>query len=103
VIAVVNPRDPHHAKAVSASEQLSRWSLLVTEAALLEIGDGLARNFREQAVEIIEGFLESDEVEIVQTHDQSPRGGILTLQITPRQGMGNDGLHFLRCNERERH
>ena len=39
--------------------------MLVTDAILLEIGNALARNFRQEAVEVIEEFFASDEVEIV--------------------------------------
>lgn len=39
--------------------------LVTTEAVLLEIGNGLARNFKAEAIEIIENFISADEVRIV--------------------------------------
>jgi predicted nucleic acid-binding protein len=36
---------------------------------LVEVGNGLARNFKEQASEVIEDFLTSEEVEIVNLDD----------------------------------
>ena len=38
---------------------------LVSDAVLLEIGNGLARNYKQEAIEVIEGFFDSEEVEIV--------------------------------------
>lgn len=32
---------------------------------MLEIGNGLARNFKQEAIQVIQSFLESEEVEIV--------------------------------------
>lgn len=47
------------------SEAFDGRPLIVTDAVLLEVGNALARNFKEQAVEVITGFLTSDEVEVV--------------------------------------
>lgn len=41
--------------------------MLVTDSVLLEVGNALARHFRQEAVAIIEQFLNSPEVEIVYT------------------------------------
>jgi predicted nucleic acid-binding protein len=38
--------------------------LLTTDAVLLEIGNALARGYKQEAIEVIEQFLASDEVEI---------------------------------------
>ena len=38
---------------------------LVSDAVLLEIGNGLARNYKQEAIEVIEDFFDSEEVEIV--------------------------------------
>lgn len=65
VVALVNPNDQYHKKASELAEKYEGHPLLVTDAVLLEIGNGLARNYKQQAVEIIEQFFASDEVEIV--------------------------------------
>jgi hypothetical protein len=65
VVALVNPNDKHHKKALSLAKKYEDHPLLVTDAILLEIGNGLARNFKKQAIEIIDHFFVSDEVEIV--------------------------------------
>lgn len=41
------------------------YPLITTDAVLLEIGNALARGFKEQAAEVIEDFLTSSEVDIV--------------------------------------
>jgi hypothetical protein len=65
VIALINPRDQYHAKATKLAAKYENHSLLVTDAVLLEIGNGLARNYRQEASKIIENFFSSEEVEIV--------------------------------------
>ncbi len=65
VVAQINQRDQYHAKASELTAELEGYPLLVTDAVLLEIGNALAKNYREQAVAVIENFLTSDEVKIV--------------------------------------
>ena len=64
VIALINPRDQYHAKASELAAKYEKHPLLITDAVLLEIGNGLARNYKQEAVEIIEDFIDSEEVEI---------------------------------------
>lgn len=65
VVALVNERDQHHTRAAALADSLDGLPLITTDAVLLEVGNALARNFKEQAAEVIEDFLTSDEVEIV--------------------------------------
>jgi predicted nucleic acid-binding protein len=65
VIALINSRDQYHDKAVELASKYENQPLLVTDAVLLEIGNGLARNYKQEAIEIIEYFSTSDEVEII--------------------------------------
>jgi predicted nucleic acid-binding protein len=65
VVALINDRDKYHEKALELAAKYSGVSLLVTDAVLLEIGNTLSSRFREQAIKAIEGFIESDEVEVV--------------------------------------
>lgn len=39
--------------------------MLITDTVLLEIGNALVRNYKQQATELIEQFLAADEVEVV--------------------------------------
>lgn len=65
VIALINPRDQHHARATELAAKYENRPFLVTDAVLLEIGNGLARNFKQEAIQVIESFFESEEVEVV--------------------------------------
>lgn len=64
VIALVNPRDQYHAQAVTLADAYEHLPLVITDAVLLEIGNALAKNFKTQAVAIIEQFLSAEEVEV---------------------------------------
>ena len=65
VVALVNEKDQHHDRASELADLFDGYPLITTDAVLLEIGNALGRNFKEQAAEVIEGFLTSAEIEIV--------------------------------------
>ena len=65
VVALVNEKDQHHQRASELADLFDGYPLITTDAILLEVGNALARNFKEQASETIGDFLTSDEVEIV--------------------------------------
>jgi len=65
VVALVSINDQYHKKATELAAAYEGQPLLVTDAVLLEIGNGLARHYKRQAIEIIDQFLASEEVEIV--------------------------------------
>lgn len=65
VIALINQRDQYHQQATELAEALAGYPLLITDAVLLEIGNGLSRNYKQEAVQIIKQFLAADEVEVI--------------------------------------
>lgn len=65
VVALINRRDQYHIQATTLAEKFDGYPLLITHAVLLEIGNALARGFKREAAEIIEHFLTSGEVEVV--------------------------------------
>jgi predicted nucleic acid-binding protein len=65
VIALVNKNDQHHSVALSRANQFAGKGLVTTDAILLEIGNALSRNFKRESVEIIEDFLNSNDVRVV--------------------------------------
>ena len=65
VVALVNEKDQHHARASELSETFDGQPLITTDAVLLEVGNAFARSFKKQAAEIIADFLTSEEVEVV--------------------------------------
>ncbi len=70
VVALINQRDQYHQQASELADRFEGHLLLVTDAVLLEIGNALSRSYKKEAVEIIEQFLDSDEVEIVRLTPQ---------------------------------
>ena len=70
VVALINPRDQYHAKAITLAANYENSRLLTTDTVLLEIGNGLARNYKQEAIEVIEDFLSSEEAEIVRLDSQ---------------------------------
>ena len=92
VIALINRRDQHHQQAVERAEQFDGHPLLVTDAVLLEIGNALARSYKQEAAEIIEQYLTAEEVEVVHLTPRLFRASLRALQNPPRQGVGVGGL-----------
>lgn len=65
LLALINDRDEFHDKAIVLAEQFRGLKLVTTDAVLLEVGNGLARGFRSQAVALFEELETSAESEIV--------------------------------------
>ncbi len=65
VIALVNRRDQYRSQAVELASRFDKRPLVTTDAVLLEIGNALARNFKSDSIQIIEHFLTSEEIQIV--------------------------------------
>lgn len=65
VIALVNRRDQYHGQALALAASLRGEPLLTTDAILLEIGNGLARSHKKEAVAILEELRTADELKMV--------------------------------------
>lgn len=65
VIAWVNENDELHPKALALAELYQDEEWLTTDCVLLEVGNSLARSFRERAVSIIERFLGSEGITVI--------------------------------------
>lgn len=65
VVALINQRDRYHEQATEMADLYEGQPLLTTEGVLLEIGNALARGYKSEAVEVIQGFLLSEDVEVV--------------------------------------
>ena len=65
VIALINRRDQYHAQAISVADKYADRPLITTDAVLTEIANALARGYKQEAVEIVEQFLASEDVEVV--------------------------------------
>jgi predicted nucleic acid-binding protein len=65
VIALVNEKDQYHQKALELADKFDGYPTVITDSVLLEIGNALAKNFKLQAIEIINHFYSSSEVTII--------------------------------------
>lgn len=65
VVALINQRDQYHGRAAELAASHDGQQFLTTDAVLLEIGNALARKYRQEAAEVVEDFLCSGDVEVV--------------------------------------
>ena len=69
IIALVSERDENHEKANELVAEYDKQQLCVTDAVLLEIGNALARNHKQKAIEIIEQAFGSDRIEVIRVDE----------------------------------
>jgi predicted nucleic acid-binding protein len=67
VLALINERDQYHDRAENLSHKFDNSPLVTTDAVLLEIGNAMAKDFREEAVAIIKVLRSSKRVEVIET------------------------------------
>ena len=67
VLALINERDQYHDQAEHLSHKFENSSLITTDAVLLEIGNALAKDFREEAVAVIKALRSSKRSEVIET------------------------------------
>lgn len=65
VIALLNQRDQYHERAAELAIRYEGTQFLTTDAVLLEIGNALAKKYKQEAVEVITHLLTSEDVEVV--------------------------------------
>ena len=65
VVALISHRDQYHQKAVEIAQKFEDYHWITTDAVLLEIGNALASNYKSEALELIENFFTSDDVEVI--------------------------------------
>jgi uncharacterized protein len=65
IIALVNINDQFHEQAELLSYKIENSSLLTTNAVLLEIGNGLAKSFKDDAIKIINIILGSRNIDVL--------------------------------------
>lgn len=70
VVALVNQKDQYHDQALELSRKYENAPLLMTEAVLLEIGNALAKDYKQEAIETIKAFRTSNEVVIAELNSQ---------------------------------
>ena len=70
VLALINERDQYHEQAEALSLKFEDSFLVTTVAVLLEIGNALAKDFREEANAILRLLRHSHTVEVVEIDDR---------------------------------
>jgi predicted nucleic acid-binding protein len=65
IIALVNVRDQYHEQALAMADEYENKFLVVTDAVMLEVSNALSRRYKAEAIQIIEDFFESENVEVV--------------------------------------
>jgi predicted nucleic acid-binding protein len=65
IVALINKRDQYHQKALQLAEQYKNYPLITTDAVFLEFGNALSSNYKNEAAELIEQFLASDEIDVI--------------------------------------
>ncbi len=65
ILALINERDQYHNQALDLSDHYIDQELAITDAVLLEIANSLARRYKNEAIEVIEQFLNSEDVEVI--------------------------------------
>ncbi|MFO1424884.1 MAG: PIN domain-containing protein [Candidatus Competibacteraceae bacterium] len=100
IVALVNRRDQYHRQALDLADQYDEWPLLTTDAVLLEVGNALARNHKQEAVAIIERLLAAVEIEIVRmTPDLFARAFVVYKQYQDKSWGLVDCLSFVAMRE----
>lgn len=80
VIALINDRDQYHVEAQALSYQFAASPLITTHAVLLEIGNALANNYRQEAAETITVLRTSSDTEIIAVDTRLFDRGLETYQ-----------------------
>ena len=66
ILALVNSRYQFYQKALELSILYEGKPSVITDGVLLEIGNALARRFKQRAIDIIEGIKASQEIEVIE-------------------------------------
>lgn len=102
VIALVNDKDDYFSKAQELSPIYINDHLITTDAVLFEIGNALARDFRTEAVEIIEILRNSHKTEVVEIDSSLFDKGLTLYKKYKDKRWGLvDCISFVVMRERE--
>lgn len=80
VIALINEKDQYHNHAEALSYKFDNSPLITTGAVLLEIGNALAKDFREEAVRVIKLLRNSKRVEVAEVDEARFEKGLAVFE-----------------------
>jgi uncharacterized protein len=103
-IALFNPRDQLHAKALSVSTTLQGWSIVTSQMVLTEFLNhyaALGQPFRQRAVQVVRSLQDNVDVEVIpQTEAQFAAALTLYAQRPDKEWGITDCASFLTMQER---
>lgn len=65
IIALINERDQYHQIANDLANYYDNSLLVTSDAILLEIANGLSRNYKQEATQLLEYLLNAETVDII--------------------------------------
>lgn len=103
-IALFNPRDALHLKAIAASQAIQAQSIVTSQMVLVEFLNhhaSMGSRFRQSAVEVVERLQQDSKVEIVpQTNEQFAKALLLYTQRHDKEWGFVDCASFMIMQER---
>lgn len=96
IIALINERDDYHNRALDLADVYDGYPLVISEPILLEIGNALCRNYKEESSQVIENFMTADDVDLIPlTSDLFKRGFDLYRQYKDKDWGLVDCISFI--------
>ena len=65
VIALINERDQYHQQTLDLADLCEQYLLVIIDAVFLKIANALSRNYKQEAIQVIEELNSSENVEVV--------------------------------------
>ena len=70
IVDLINKRDQYHQRALELAQKFENYPLITTDAILLQVGNALSSNYKSEAVELMETFLNSDDIEVIRLNPE---------------------------------
>ncbi|NES84600.1 MAG: type II toxin-antitoxin system VapC family toxin [Moorea sp. SIO2B7] len=100
IIALINERDDYHHEALDLANRYDGYPFIISEPILLEVGNALCRNYKVEASQIINHFLEADDVEVISlTSDLLKKAFDLYQQYQDKYWVLVDCISFIIMKE----
>jgi uncharacterized protein len=104
IIALINERDQYHQQALDITDLYIDKPLAITDSVLLEIANYLARRYKNEAIQVIQGFLDSEDVEVIRlTPDIFDRAFELYKTRSDKEWGLVDCVSFIVMQDRDIH
>lgn len=96
IIALINEKDNYHKQAIALADIYDSACLVISEPILLETGNALSRNYKEEACQVIDDFLMAENVNLISlTPDLFQKGFALYKQYQDKDWGLVDCISFV--------